>query len=319
MINDPVLEREWHVVLRSKDLKDGTIVPARVMGEDLVLWRVDGRALVWRDLCIHRGAKLSLGTIKEECIVCPYHGWEYNSEGKCTRIPAQSPSRAIPSKAQAQPYLTCEKYGVVWVCFSENPITPEPILPIFEGQSMKLYMSAHPIAAKGPRIVENYLDFSHLPFLHAGYLGDPDMPQVEDYKVEMTDEGLVARDLRIWQPNPDGSGVGGYRSYDYFCYRPLIAAFSKEKVLSVLTATPVDEENSIAWLFGMSEFRQDLTEEEATKWSSIIIGQDQPAVESQRPELLPLDLQEELHLACDRLAIAYRRWLKELGLVYGVS
>ena len=62
-----------------------------------------------------------------------------------------------------------------------------------------------------------------------------------------------------------------------------------------------------------------IDEEEAERWSALIIGQDAMVVESQRPELLPLDLQEELHLACDRLAIAYRKWLKELGLTYGVA
>jgi phenylpropionate dioxygenase-like ring-hydroxylating dioxygenase large terminal subunit len=43
-----------------------------------------------------------------------------------------------------------------------------------------------------------------------------------------------------------------------------------------------------------------------------IFSQDAPIVESQRPELLPLYLQAELHLRSDRLAIAYRRWLKEM-------
>ena len=41
---------------------------------------------------------------------------------------------------------------------------------------------------------------------------------------------------------------------------------------------------------------------------------DVPIVESQRPELLPLDLQAELHLRYVRTAIAYRKWLRQLGL-----
>ena len=59
----------------------------------------------------------------------------------------------------------------------------------------------------------------------------------------------------------------------------------------------------------------------AQNWNDFqrkIFSQDVPIVESQRPELLPLDLQTELHLRSDRLAIAYRRWLKKLGLSYGV-
>ena len=50
-----------------------------------------------------------------------------------------------------------------------------------------------------------------------------------------------------------------------------------------------------------------------------VAGQDTPIVESQRPELLPLDLQTELHLKSDRTAIAYRQWLKKIGLKYGTA
>jgi len=47
--------------------------------------------------------------------------------------------------------------------------------------------------------------------------------------------------------------------------------------------------------------------------------QDARIVESQRPEFLPLDLQAELHLLSDRTAIAYRKWLKELELTFGIA
>jgi phenylpropionate dioxygenase-like ring-hydroxylating dioxygenase large terminal subunit len=50
-----------------------------------------------------------------------------------------------------------------------------------------------------------------------------------------------------------------------------------------------------------------------------IFAQDRPIVESQRPELLPLDLQAELHLRSDRTAIAYRRWLRDLGVRTGTA
>ncbi len=55
MINDPVLINEWHVVGRSADLVEGQIKPARLLGEDLVLWRLNGQVMAWQDLCVHRG------------------------------------------------------------------------------------------------------------------------------------------------------------------------------------------------------------------------------------------------------------------------
>jgi phenylpropionate dioxygenase-like ring-hydroxylating dioxygenase large terminal subunit len=63
----------------------------------------------------------------------------------------------------------------------------------------------------------------------------------------------------------------------------------------------------------------DLSEAELVAWQDRIFEQDRPILQSQRPELLPLDLQAELHLRSDRAAIAYRRWLGELGLTFGTA
>jgi phenylpropionate dioxygenase-like ring-hydroxylating dioxygenase large terminal subunit len=63
----------------------------------------------------------------------------------------------------------------------------------------------------------------------------------------------------------------------------------------------------------------DVPEQELREFQDGVAMQDLPIVESQRPELLPLDLQAELHLRSDRLAIAYRTWLGKLGLTFGVA
>ena len=63
----------------------------------------------------------------------------------------------------------------------------------------------------------------------------------------------------------------------------------------------------------------ELTDEQISSFQEEIIKQDIPIVESQRPELLPLDLQAELHLRSERTAIAYRKWLRELGVTFGTA
>jgi phenylpropionate dioxygenase-like ring-hydroxylating dioxygenase large terminal subunit len=60
-------------------------------------------------------------------------------------------------------------------------------------------------------------------------------------------------------------------------------------------------------------------EREYTPRIAAIFEEDRAIVEAQRPELLPLDLQAELHLRSDRVAIAYRRWLRQLGLQFGTA
>ena len=59
--------------------------------------------------------------------------------------------------------------------------------------------------------------------------------------------------------------------------------------------------------------------EDFARFHDPIMYEDMGIVESQRPELLPLDLHAELHLRCDRITVAYRQWLKALGMRYGTS
>ncbi|MEI9999747.1 MAG: Rieske (2Fe-2S) protein [Verrucomicrobiota bacterium] len=120
MVDDPVLLNDWHVVARATDLNPGEVRGVRLLGRDLALWRNDDGFHAWFDLCIHRGARLSRGRVEKECLICPYHGWVYNSEGTCTLIPAH-PNLKPPARANAQVYHVQEKYGLVWVCLG----TPE--------------------------------------------------------------------------------------------------------------------------------------------------------------------------------------------------
>jgi phenylpropionate dioxygenase-like ring-hydroxylating dioxygenase large terminal subunit len=85
------------------------------------------------------------------------------------------------------------------------------------------------------------------------------------------------------------------------------------------TVTPVAMRESQIWLIMALNYGFDSPEEDLRKFQDAVTAQDVPVVESQRPELLPLDLQAELHLTSDRAAIAYRQWLKKIGLQYGTA
>ena len=80
----------------------------------------------------------------------------------------------------------------------------------------------------------------------------------------------------------------------------------------------ISELSSIAWTYVAKDY-ENIPDEETQLFEDMITWQDVPIVESQRPELLPLDLQAELHLRSDRTAIAYRKWLRELGLTFGTA
>jgi phenylpropionate dioxygenase-like ring-hydroxylating dioxygenase large terminal subunit len=322
MIDDPVLVNDWHVVARASEIKEGEVKPVRLLREMLVLWRNTEGIHVWRDLCIHRGAQLSFGKVKNGCLECPYHGWTYDSDGKCTKFPAH-PEQTPPSRASAEVYHVQVKYDLVWVCLG-TPANEVPPFPEWDNASFRsIHCGPYEIKAGGPRVIENFLDVGHFPFVHGGFLGDPAHPEIEDYEVEADDNGLIAHDIGVWQPNPDGTGQSARVSYTYQALRPLTATFYKEhngqRLTMIDIVTPVDECESVAWAIVSMNYAHDVPAQELREFQDAVTFQDVPVVESQRPEMLPLDLQAELHLRSDRAAIAYRQWLKKLGLKFGTS
>lgn len=319
--HDSVLLNDWHIVARVADLPEGKPVGVRLLDEDIVLWRIHGRTHAWRDLCVHRGTKLSLGRVEHDTLICPYHGWRYNEEGRCVRFPAH-PDQKPPATASATVYHVQEKYDWVWVCPGE-PANDIPEFPQWGQAGFHIvHCGPYTIEASAPRAIENFLDVTHFPFVHQGLLGDPEHAELAEYVVETTAQGIIARDIRVWQPDPDGLGNEGYETYTYQVLRPLTAYFIKssgETCFAMLfSATAVAERRSVLWMYVAMNYG-DLTDEQISAFQAEIIKQDIPVVESQRPELLPLDLQAELHLRSDRAAIAYRKWLNELGMTFGTA
>jgi phenylpropionate dioxygenase-like ring-hydroxylating dioxygenase large terminal subunit len=322
MIDDPVLKNDWHVVARESDVVRSSARPARLLGVDLVVWRGEDAIHVWDDLCVHRGAKISAGKVREGCITCPYHGWTYDGAGECVRIPAH-PSQTPPPRARTRVHPVRLAHGLVWTCLGTPAGLPPPY-PEWDNPSYRsIPCGPYAFNALGPRVIENFLDVGHFPFVHAGYLGDPGHTEIEDYEAEITPTGVISRDIPIWQPDPDGTGQPARVLYTYEALKPLSARFTKaqgeRRFTMIDIVTPVDESRSLAWAIMSMNYSFEVPAEQIVRFQDEVTAQDLPIVESQRPELLPLDLQEELHLRSDRTAIAYRKWLRQVGLRYGTA
>ena len=322
MIDDPVLVNDWHPVAPVADLDAQPLRAARLLGEDIVVWRANGRIMAWQDLCIHRGTRLSLGKITDDHLHCPYHGWVYDQEGQCTHIPAH-PDQKPPTKARVKRYQAQERYGLIWVSLGQ-PAHDIPPFPQWEDETYrKILCGPYRFQAAGTRAIENFLDVAHFPFVHEGFLGDPQFPEIGDYEAHIGPEGVVAENISVWQPNPDGSGQGATVTYTYRVLRPLTAYFIKSSAgpsfASYFTISPIEELASQGWMWLAMNYGHDVPAQEIRDFETEVTAQDVPIVESQRPELLPLDLQAELHLRSDRTAIAYRQWLRQLGLTFGTA
>jgi phenylpropionate dioxygenase-like ring-hydroxylating dioxygenase large terminal subunit len=319
MIDDPVLVKDWHPVASVLDLASGGPVAARLLGEDIVLWRSGADYFAWRDLCAHRGTRLSLGkVVGGASLECAYHGWTYGRDGRCILMPAH-PEQTPPAKACVDVYRAAVRHGVVWVALGDGA-SSIPTFELMEDGGHQVLMSGpYRVHASAPRVVENFLDVGHFPFVHEGILGDRARPEIADYEARITPEGVLATGVKVFQPDPYGTGKGSTVTYTYRVHRALSASFIKHGDLSfgmLLSVTPHDAVDSSAWMWMAMNYEP---EGSMIEFQDRIFAQDRPILESQRPELLPLDLQAELHLRSDRTAIAYRRWLRELGVRTGTA
>lgn len=323
---DPVLEQEWHPVYIASQLQEK---PASVtlLGERVAIFRTsDNKAHAFRDLCIHRGAMLSEGWVEGDALVCPYHGWAYGADGKCVCIPAQGKDDKIPDRARAQVYACTEQYGFIWVCLGE-PRGPLPQLDEFDNPAYRpLACGPYKVNAAATRIIENFTDFAHLMYVHGGLLGHPDYAELPDFTVHREPGRIFTGDVPIFQPVAhSGSEMKDGTTYVYVkeVFRPLSARLSKRDAATgqtlwiLLSVLPVSDTESLAFMSVSRNYGFDVPDEQFIAFQNEVFAQDAWIIETQKPELLPLDLQAELNHKADRLSVAYRRWLIELGVKVG--
>lgn len=312
-----------HPVLVAEALGAGP-VGIRLLGEDWVMWRdADGTPRAAPDRCPHRGTRLSLGRVCDGQLECPYHGWRFAGDGRCVAIPAL-PGFVPPRTHGLSAVPLQQAFGLLWL----QPDGGAPHLPRFDGEGdpklRKLTVGPYDVEASAPRIVENFLDLAHFGFVHEGWLGERAHVELDDYQVATTPDGFVATRCRAWQPKSNRlSSEGSWVEYRYELVAPFCAVLTKLPQRQdgyrdeiALFVCPLEHERSRVW-FRMAVTDFESSDEELRAFQHTIFTQDQPVLESQRPRRLPLS-GGEVHCAADRSSAAYRRFLRERGITFGV-
>ena len=318
----------WHPVAYAREVLADTPHSSKLLDEHLVLWRTaDGTPHAMRDLCIHRGTALSLGWVKGDCIVCPYHAWEYDADGACVKIP-QKEGLSIPTKARTIKYRCQERYGLIWVALDE-PIYALPEIPELENGKWKV-VETGPFEwnSDASRQVENFTDFGHFPWVHPGLLGDPERPIVPEHSVEIREHVLHYAVVRPEATNTDDFPVFANeevvkpeRRSRYELHLPytivLRLGWGGEKgMVYFYVGQPISDDRCRGYCIIGRNYDLEQPDSVLQAFEETIFSQDQRIVESQRPEQVPFDLAEELHLTFDTVAINYRRAMQQQGLDY---
>ncbi|MEM7286746.1 MAG: aromatic ring-hydroxylating dioxygenase subunit alpha [Actinomycetota bacterium] len=226
------------------------------------------------------------------------------------------PDRPLPVEA---------RHCCLWVCLGEpsHPLftiaeNAEPDRRIVHAGTVGVHVSA-------PRAIENFLDMAHFPYVHTGILGVEPFTDVKDYEVRIEAEEVWATECAFWQPLAATTSTEGqlseylYRVPDPYCvmlYKSTPVDPERKDVIA-LFCQPVGEEFVRAHMF-LCLLDSENPTPGIRRFQQTIFGQDKPILENQYPKCLPLDPRAETPIRADRMAIAYRRWLTDLGVTYGV-
>jgi len=154
------------------------------------------------------------------------HGWTYGPDGRCIAIPAH-PDQKPRTSAVVRTYRATVQYGLIWVTLG-IPRSTFRRSRVDEPSYRKMLCGPYLVNASGPRIVENFLDVGHFPFVHEHILGTRERPEIDDYEAEILPDGVEARSVRVYQPDRTATGVGAVVAYTYRVPRPLAAYLAKE-------------------------------------------------------------------------------------------
>lgn len=188
----------WYVAARTEELKDKPL-HVKMLGSDFVLFRDnEGNPACLSNACPHRGASLANGSCGEDReIICPFHGWQFNGEGTCTRIPAvgdDDPQTNAPG-VKIDSYPTIEKQGLIWTFLGDEPDQAKPILDIPELDDPEYTVVSDDVIFESNFHLAKFsnLDYVHLPIVHGIRFEDQENPyQPPPHTVERTDYGMTA-------------------------------------------------------------------------------------------------------------------------------
>ncbi len=125
-----MLRRYWHPVCLSANLKDIPIA-VRMLCEDLVAFRDGkGRPGLLGIHCSHRLASLEYGQVMEDGLMCSYHGWRYDTQGRCIDQPLEPRDSDLKGKIRHLWYPVEEWGGVIWTYMGPDKENPPPLLKI---------------------------------------------------------------------------------------------------------------------------------------------------------------------------------------------
>jgi phenylpropionate dioxygenase-like ring-hydroxylating dioxygenase large terminal subunit len=165
----------WFQVAWSDEIKLGDVHRMKYFGRDLVAWRAQsGQLTVMDAYCGHLGAHLGYGGhVVGEVLQCPFHGWQWNQDGRNVCIPYQDrPNRG--RRIRTFPVVERNESAYIWhdVEGRDPYFNPPDVFASFsDGSGAADYypqqrLSRETLEMHPQYVLENGVDFAHFKYVH---------------------------------------------------------------------------------------------------------------------------------------------------------
>ena len=307
------LREQWYVVADAADLGSSP-VGVTLLGDRYVVWRgPDGELAAAPDRCPHREAPLSLGRLRDGCLVCPYHAWVFAIDGTCVDVPSSGSGSPIASAANLSLVAVREQYGLVWLCAGTPACDPPQIAQDADPAFRRLTAGMETWNASATRMADNFCDVAHFPYVHAGTIGPDTDPVVAPISVTRLDADFVGWEYTVDVHDEHGNDVRQRMSTEF--HLPFVVRSNtfyetgprtgQERVL-LLCTTPVDDVTSLFTFVVWRNHDHEVPADDVLAFDRAIGAEDRRMLE-QIPGVLPLDNSATVNVRSDRLSVEWRR------------
>lgn len=321
--------QHWYPLIPLEDLDPKRPKGLTVLGLRLVIWKSGNsdNYQVFLDQCPHRLAPLSEGRVDEQTghLMCSYHGWEFNSEGQCTKIPqAENPDLIIKNQNNfcAIAFPCRQEQDLLWVWLDQKSPelaekTPLPLSPQLDASKGFVWSSyTRDLEYDWQTLVENVADPSHVPFSHHGIQGNRKLGQPIALEIVTSTPDLIQAQIH--------RGMKTTITFEPPCRLEYeIHLGSTEKQIGLITyCIPISPGKSRLVALFNRNFAQQLSRITPRWWEHIkvrnsVIDGDMILLSYQEKFLQQRQQQESWKTAykmptgADRLVIEFRKWFDQ--------
>lgn len=323
-----MLQEYWYIAAESRELKSRRPLGRKLLNHEIVLWRDrEGVPHAIADKCIHRSVPLSAGVVDADWVRCPFHGWAYNGEGKCTLIPSNGPDAPIAKNARTRSYPIEERGGYIWVYTGRAPAEERRALVIPPELTESEWIAGRTyddIEANYTRVIEQSIDIAHIPWVHRKTIGrsmprdgrinrplarrkegltvyfEEKVPVWFDFFLQEADEDTLAPEKAVLEEGVHFDMPNHFR-------------VMLQGMIMGLYPVPIDEGHTRVYQYVARTWLKRIPLLSSFfSWftvflNSFIVEEDMRVLEMQVPKRMPEDIRDEFRVRTDAAELYYRK------------